>query len=536
MIPEKETTVHKKNFFLRKLSLIKINDLDKSKIAEDIIKDADYNFLYWLQLILSSAIATLWLLINSSPVVIWAMLISPFLMPIKVFSFSITTGNKHLYFKSFKTLILSILLSVAVAYGISLLVPFTQLTNEIISRWSPTIVDLFIALASGIIAFMSIWFTRLSETIAWVAMASALLPPLCVIWIWAEFMNRWISKWSWLLFLANLIAILIVWVFVLYFFWFFPRNKWWQTRGITSIILVFSTIILISIPLFKWMESITDDINLNQSIRNTMTSFVQNINDKVEISDLNYKNTEQNKIFVNAILNVPIWTIITDKHKQELTNMLALSTNKSIDLDLRLVDISSVYIDSVKEPTKEEKIQNYIQDFFKQNYPEIIVIDTKIAYQTNPIVLLELFTLQTVNEQNILSSIESGAKADLQEDIVFIFQRQKKQQKTQVQFIKEQNLVTQEFSKIFTWSRIEKLNIFLEKSLEENPILSWLQSSWFNQSDLSWFVFNIEITFLTPLKEDLSASLNLFKDNVQKSLWQNIQLNAEYRTFSKIDL
>jgi hypothetical protein len=139
--------------------------------------------------------------------------------------------------------------------------------------------------------------------------------------------------------------------------------------------------------------------------------------------------------------------------------MLALSTNKSVDLDLRLVDISSVYIDVVKEPTREEKIKKYINDFFSKNYTDIIIIDTKIAYQSQPIVLLQLFSNKSYNDQDILESLESWTKVDLKEDIVFIFQRQKNVQKSTTPFIKEQNIVSQELQKLLPGSRIEKLNI-----------------------------------------------------------------------------
>lgn len=139
--------------------------------------------------------------------------------------------------------------------------------------------------------------------------------------------------------------------------------------------------------------------------------------------------------------------------------MLALSTNKSVDLDLRLVDISSVYIDVVKEPTREEKIKKYINDFFSKNYTDIIIIDTKIAYQSQPIVLLQLFSDKSYNDQDILESLESWTKVDLKEDIVFIFQRQKNVQKSTTPFIKEQNIVSQELQKLLPGSRIEKLNI-----------------------------------------------------------------------------
>lgn len=68
-----------------------------------------------------------------------------------------------------------------VAYLITFAVPFVQITEEIASRTSPTIVDLFIALASGLVAIISLGFNRFSEAFAGVAMAVALLPPLCVI-------------------------------------------------------------------------------------------------------------------------------------------------------------------------------------------------------------------------------------------------------------------------------------------------------------------------------------------------------------------
>ncbi|MBU0625927.1 DUF389 domain-containing protein [Patescibacteria group bacterium] len=58
--------------------------------------------------------------------------------------------------------------------------PLAKLTPEIASRISPTLIDLFIALASGIIAFLSLGYKKLRENLAGVAMATALIPPLCV--------------------------------------------------------------------------------------------------------------------------------------------------------------------------------------------------------------------------------------------------------------------------------------------------------------------------------------------------------------------
>lgn len=84
------------------------------------------------------------------------MLIAPILMPIKITAFAITTGNKHLYKKGLMVSLISVLLSVGIATIITQITPVATLTSEIYARISPTMIDLFIALASGIIAFLSL--------------------------------------------------------------------------------------------------------------------------------------------------------------------------------------------------------------------------------------------------------------------------------------------------------------------------------------------------------------------------------------------
>ncbi|NOZ44692.1 MAG: DUF389 domain-containing protein [bacterium] len=61
---------------------------------------------------------------------------------------------------------MSVFVAVVVAYLITLTVPFADLTSEVLARTSPTTVDLLIALASGIIAILSLAFKKLSESIA----------------------------------------------------------------------------------------------------------------------------------------------------------------------------------------------------------------------------------------------------------------------------------------------------------------------------------------------------------------------------------
>lgn len=81
----------------KRFRLFALDSAHKEELAEKIISLSTLDGLYRLQLGLSVVIATLGLLIDSSPVVIGAMLIAPILQPIQSFAFSIATGNRSLY-------------------------------------------------------------------------------------------------------------------------------------------------------------------------------------------------------------------------------------------------------------------------------------------------------------------------------------------------------------------------------------------------------------------------------------------------------
>lgn len=75
----------------RKIAVLDLGSEKKTAVAEKMVNYSYADVLYWFQLVLSSVIATLGLLINSSPVVIGAMLISPILQPIQSFAFAVNT-------------------------------------------------------------------------------------------------------------------------------------------------------------------------------------------------------------------------------------------------------------------------------------------------------------------------------------------------------------------------------------------------------------------------------------------------------------
>lgn len=142
----------------------------------------DVDLPYWLALILSGAIATLGLAIDSSAVVIGAMLVAPLLAPVLGLAMALAVGDGRLAVQSGAVVVASTFAVLATAAVLTLALPFQSITLEISQRTSPTTLDLAIAVFSGLVGAVVVVSRgkQLSAVIPGVAIAVALIPPLGV--------------------------------------------------------------------------------------------------------------------------------------------------------------------------------------------------------------------------------------------------------------------------------------------------------------------------------------------------------------------
>ena len=122
---------------------------DQLEVREDLINDAQPGQDYFVLIVLSSIIATLGLLLNSPAVVIGAMLVAPLMSPILGFSLGIVLGEVRLLRTSLESMFKGVMATIIVAILVGLISPLKEMTPEILARTQPTLLDLFIALASG---------------------------------------------------------------------------------------------------------------------------------------------------------------------------------------------------------------------------------------------------------------------------------------------------------------------------------------------------------------------------------------------------
>ncbi len=170
---------------------------------------------YWIQLVLASGIAILGLVLNSTAVVIGAMLVSPLMGPIVELGMGFAVGSSYLVIRSALRVAMSIVVVVTGTALFTLALPFHEVTNEIATRTVPTALDLMVAVFCALTAAYTT-VRKTSDTTAaaaGTAIGIALVPPVCVIGYGIGTANASVTAGSTLLFTANMSAILVFTVF-----------------------------------------------------------------------------------------------------------------------------------------------------------------------------------------------------------------------------------------------------------------------------------------------------------------------------------
>lgn len=132
----------------------------------------------WI-LIFAIVVASVGLNMNSTAVIIGAMLISPLMGPINGMGYSIATFDFELFKKSIKNFSFAILASLVASTIYFALSPVSTAHSELLARTSPTIYDVLIALFGGLAGIVAISSRQKGNVIPGVAIATALMPPLC---------------------------------------------------------------------------------------------------------------------------------------------------------------------------------------------------------------------------------------------------------------------------------------------------------------------------------------------------------------------
>lgn len=151
----------------------------KDKVLENVIANISFRGSNLWILACAIIIASIGLNVNSTAVIIGAMLISPLMGPIVGAGFALGTYNFSLLKKSFKNLLIATFVSLTVSAIYFYVSPFKDVQSELLARTAPNIYDVLIAFFGGLVGVIAITRVEKGNPIPGVAIATALMPPLC---------------------------------------------------------------------------------------------------------------------------------------------------------------------------------------------------------------------------------------------------------------------------------------------------------------------------------------------------------------------
>lgn len=213
-------------------------------------------FGFYFMLSLSAVIATLGLISNSAATIIGAMIVAPLMGPIVAAAYAIVSSDYRLLSRSILTILSGVLVTVGIAATSAYAIGMRVAGAEILARTNPTLLDLGVAVAAGAAGAFALTRRSIASALAGVAIAVALVPPLCVLGIGLalgsdmamgiglSLGDRGIVPGSFLLFATNLIGIVVSAGLVFLF-----HNYGSIQRAIGGLLIAILSMMTVSYPL-----------------------------------------------------------------------------------------------------------------------------------------------------------------------------------------------------------------------------------------------------------------------------------------------
>ena len=225
---------------------------------------------YLTLMLLATLLATFGLFANSTPVIIGAMILAPLMGPIVSMALGTLRQDEGLMIASARSIGIGTALSIACAVLATWLIPLQTVNSEIAARISPTLLDLGVAVVSGVAGAYAHARAEVAKSLAGVAIAVALVPPLAVAGIglgWGDFTVFW---GAFLLYLTNLVGIVLAAVLTFLFLGYSPFHR--ARRGLA---LTFLLVLVLSIPLALSFSHMVQEGRIKQELEGIVLNDIQ---------------------------------------------------------------------------------------------------------------------------------------------------------------------------------------------------------------------------------------------------------------------
>ncbi len=234
-----------------------------ASLFANLREEAATSATFMTLLILATLIATLGLFIDSASVIIGAMLLAPLMQPIVSLAMGLLRQDVSLQSSAAKTIAIGVASVLFSAAFVTWLTPMHKLTAEMAGRLSPTLLDLFVAVVSGAAAAYAKSNEKISSSLAGVAIAVALVPPIAVAGIGLGWGDWSMFASAFLLFVTNLAGIVLAAAVTFLVLGYAPLHI--ARKGVVRWLLV---VALVAIPLYRSFATMKARTDIEASLTN----------------------------------------------------------------------------------------------------------------------------------------------------------------------------------------------------------------------------------------------------------------------------
>ncbi|MCU0356864.1 MAG: TIGR00341 family protein [Cyclobacteriaceae bacterium] len=362
--------------FIRDRFNLESDKADDQETIEYIRKGVEFRGANLWILIFAIFIASIGLNVNSTAVIIGAMLISPLMGPILGIGTGVAINDLELLQKSFKNLMVATIFSVVTSTIYFYISPLSTAQSELLARTNPTIWDVLIAFFGGMAGIVAGSRKEKSNAIPGVAIATALMPPLCTAGFGLATGNLYYFLGAFYLYFINSVFISLA-TFIIVRFLRYPKKEFLNAareRRVKTWIAIFVMITIVP-SVYLAYETVRVSI-LENNVQKFIDQTLNFDNARVISHKFDYASGEQ-RIEV-SLLGEPVSDELLDKARKQLPYY-------------NLPNAELVVIQGYNTKLNNQNIENsirsgVIEELYKQNEQALRSKDEKIRLLENELI------------------------------------------------------------------------------------------------------------------------------------------------------
>lgn len=286
---------------------------EESVIIDSVKNGIDFKGANLFALIFAIFIASIGLNVNSTAVIIGAMLISPIMGPVMGIGLGIGINDLTLVRRGLKNLLVATVISVIASTIYFLITPLHDVQSELLARTSPSIWDVFIAFFGGLAGMVAASRKEKTNVVPGVAIATALMPPLCTAGFGIAMGNWYFVLGALYLYFINSVFIAIA-TFMMSRYLKMKKHHLEDIRQEKKVNRYIILIVIVTIvPSIFMAYRIVDKSIFENNARKFIDNEFTFLNTQVVSKSINYKNKSIELLVIGNILDKPVLDTLNKK-------------------------------------------------------------------------------------------------------------------------------------------------------------------------------------------------------------------------------